>query len=128
MTIAEVSKKYGLSADTLRYYERIGLIPAVGRTAGGARSYTQEDCNWVEFARCMRLAGLQVEALVEYVSLFQQGEDTREARRRILLGQRDQLRARIDELQKTLDRLDRKIASYEEWTVPVEKRLRRQEP
>lgn len=128
MTIAEVSKKYGLSADTLRYYERIGLIPAVGRTAGGVRSYTQEDCNWVEFARCMRLAGLQVEALVEYVSLFQQGEDTREARRRILLGQRDQLRARIDELQKTLDRLDRKIASYEEWTVPVEKRLRRQEP
>ena len=128
MTIAEVSKKYGLSADTLRYYERIGLIPAVGRTAGGVRSYTQEDCNWVEFARCMRLAGLQVEALVEYVSLFQQGEDTQEARRQILLEQRDQLRARIEGLQKTLDRLDRKIASYEEWTVPVEKRLRRQEP
>lgn len=54
MTIAEVSKKFDISADTLRYYERIGLLPPVRRTSGGIRDYTQEDCNWVEFIKCMR--------------------------------------------------------------------------
>lgn len=80
MTIAEVSKKYGLSADTLRYYERIGLIPGVRRKENGIRDYSESDCNWVEFIKCMRAAGIQVEALIEYVALFQQGDDTQEAR------------------------------------------------
>lgn len=61
MTITEVSKKYNLSADTLRYYERIKLLPSVNRTSGGIRDYTDEDCNWVEFIKCMRGAGLSVE-------------------------------------------------------------------
>ena len=73
MTIAEVSRKYNLSADTLRYYERIGLIPTAHRSKSGIRDYTVEDCAWVEFAKCMRGAGIQVEALIEYVSLFRQG-------------------------------------------------------
>ena len=58
MTIAEVSKKYDISADTLRYYERIGLIPPVNRNRSGIRDYTEADCRWVEFAKCMRGAGL----------------------------------------------------------------------
>ena len=86
MSITEVSKKYGLSPDTLRYYERIGLIPPVHRTAGGVRDYTENDCNWVEFIKCMRGAGIQVEALIDYVSLFQQGEATAEARKQILIA------------------------------------------
>ena len=61
MTIAQVSQKYGISADTLRYYERIGLLPPVGRTKSGIRDYTEEDCNWVNFIKCMRSAGLPVE-------------------------------------------------------------------
>lgn len=81
MTIAEVSSQYGLSPDTLRYYERIGLIPPVRRTAGGIRDYSENDCMWVSFAKCMRGAGLQVEALIEYVSLFQKGDATIEARK-----------------------------------------------
>ena len=76
MTIAEVSRTYDLSADTLRYYERIGLIPPVHRSAGGIREYDEEDCRWVEFIKCMRGAGLPIESLVEYVALFQQGEVT----------------------------------------------------
>lgn len=108
MTIAEVSKKYDISADTLRYYERIGLIPPVNRTAGGIREYTEEDCGWVEFSKCMRGAGLPVEALIEYVSLFQQGENTAEARKLILIEQRDQLAEKIQEMQRTLERLNTK--------------------
>ena len=125
MTIAEVSKTYGLTPDTLRYYERIGLIPAVHRTAGGIRDYTQEDCNWVAFAKCMRSAGLQVEALVEYVMLCQQGDETIPARKRILLEQRQQLLTRMEEMQQTLDRLNGKIEHYDSIVLPAEKKLRR---
>ena len=121
MSITEVSKKYGLSPDTLRYYERIGLIPPVHRTAGGVRDYTENDCNWVEFIKCMRGAGIQVEALIDYVSLFQQGEATAEARKQILIEQRDQLLERLQEMQATLDRLNTKIEHYEEIISPAEK-------
>ena len=121
MSITEVSKKYGLSPDTLRYYERIGLIPPVHRTAGGVRDYTENDCNWVEFIKCMRGAGIQVEALIDYVSLFQQGEATAEARKQILIEQRDQLLERLQEMQATLDRLNTKIEHYEEIIIPAEK-------
>lgn len=124
MTIAEVSRKYGLSADTLRYYERIGLIPAVHRTASGIRDYTEEDCRWVEFTKCMRGAGLAVEALIEYVALFQQGDSTHEARKQLLVEQRDQLQERIDELQRTLDRLNGKIEKYEQWSPRTDSALR----
>ena len=68
MTIAETAKKYDISADTLRYYERIGLIPPVPRTRSGIRDYDESSCGWVEFIKCMRGAGLQIEALIEYVS------------------------------------------------------------
>ena len=76
MTIAEVSRKTGLSADTLRYYERVGLIPAISRTSGGIRDYGETDIRWVEFIKCMRSAGLPVEVLAEYVALFVQGDET----------------------------------------------------
>ncbi len=114
VTISEVSKKYDLSADTLRYYERLGLIPSVNRTQGGIRSYSEEDCRWVEFIKCMRGAGLPIEVLIEYVALFQQGAATVKARKELLIEQRRQLIDRMCEMQKTLDRLDYKIASYEQ--------------
>ena len=76
MTIAEVAKKYDLSTDTLRYYERIGLVPPVTRTASGIRDYKEKDLNWVEFIKCMRGAMVSIESLVEYVSLFSQGTAT----------------------------------------------------
>lgn len=124
MTIAEVSRQYGVTADTLRYYERIGLIPPVGRTSGGIRNYTEQDCGWVEFIRCMRSAGVQVEALIEYVALFQRGAQTGSARKQILIEQREILAARMAQLQNTLDKLDRKIERYEQVVQPAEERLR----
>ena len=102
MTITEVSKKYGLSADTLRYYERIGLIPKVNRNKSGVRDYTQEDCNWVEFIKCMRGAGLPIEVLIDYVSMFQQGDSTIDARKELLVDQRKVLAKKIEDMNKTL--------------------------
>ena len=113
MTITEVAKLYDLSADTLRYYERIGIIPSVNRNPNGIRNYTDNDCGWVEFAKCMRNAGLPVEVLIEYVTLFQQGDATVEARKEILIEQRDKLVERIAEMQETLDRLNYKIENCE---------------
>ena len=69
MTIKEVSEKYDIPADTLRYYERIGAIPPVTRTSGGIRNYTEQDIAWVQLAKCMRSAGLPVEVLIEYLQL-----------------------------------------------------------
>lgn len=120
MTITEVSKNFDISADTLRYYERIGLIPSVNRTPGGIRNYTEKDCQWVEFAKCMRSAGIQVEALIEYVALFQKGQETSEARKQILIEQREQLLARMTEMQKTLERLNMKIERYGQYEQLVE--------
>jgi DNA-binding transcriptional MerR regulator len=113
MTIAEVSKQYELTPDTLRYYERIGLIPPVHRNSSGNRDYTEDDCRWVSFIKCMRSAGLSIEVLMEYVTLFRQGDETREVRKELLEAQRRELIKRIEELQDTLAVLDRKISGYE---------------
>ena len=113
MTIAEVSRRFDLSADTLRYYERIGLIPPVPRTKSGIRDYDEESCNWIELMKCMRAAGVQIEALIEYVALFQRGDETVEARKDLLIEQREQLTARMEEMQQSLDRLNHKIERYE---------------
>ncbi|WP_434511119.1 MerR family transcriptional regulator [Desulfitobacterium sp. AusDCA] len=123
MMIAEVSKKYDLSQDTLRYYERIGLIPSVNRNKSGIRDYTEEDCRWIEFIKCMRNAGLPIEVLIEYVGLFQQGDATIKSRKELLTEQRRQLIVRIEEMQRTLERLNYKIESYERAVVKKEKEL-----
>lgn len=124
MTITEVSKIYNLTPDTLRYYERIGLLPSVNRSKGGIRNYTDEDCRWVEFAKCMREAGLPVEILIDYVSLFQKGDETIPARKEILLDQREILSGKIEEMKKTLEKLDYKISRYEERLLIKEKELK----
>ena len=123
MRIAEVSVRYGISSDTLRYYERIGLIPPVNRNESGIRDYDEFDVRRVEFIKCMRSAGLPIEALIEYVGLVQQGDRTIEARKEILKEQRDQLVARMKEMQKTLDMLDYKISVYENAVLEKEKEL-----
>lgn len=114
MTIKEVSEKYGLSQDTLRYYERVGLIPKVERTSGGIRNYTENSCKWVELAKCMRSAGVSIEALSEYCELAQQGDYTISARKEILSEERKKLIEKMEIMQKSLERLNFKISRYEE--------------
>jgi DNA-binding transcriptional MerR regulator len=123
MKIAEVGERYGISLDTLRYYERIGLIPPVHRNEGGIRDYNDLDLRRVEFIKCMRSAGLPIEVLIEYMGLVQQGDGTIGARKEILKEQRELLAARMNELQKTLDILDRKLDVYENAVLKKEKEM-----
>jgi DNA-binding transcriptional MerR regulator len=123
MTIAEVAEKYGFTTDTLRYYERIGLIPPVTRNKSGIRDFTENDYLWVGFIKRMRTAGVPIEALIEYVGLFQLGESTRQTRKQILIEQREQLAARIAEMQETLNNMDNKIANYDTAVFEYEKKL-----
>ncbi|MBC2581698.1 MerR family transcriptional regulator [Clostridium sp. DJ247] len=124
MTIAEASKQFNISPDTLRYYERIGLIPPIKRNESGIRDYTEEDCRWIEFIKCMRNAGLPIEVLIEYVTLFQQGAETIEARKELLIEQREQLIKKAEDIKKTIERLNYKIERYEQ-VVTKENELRR---
>lgn len=125
MTITEVSKKFELSQDTLRYYERIGLIPPVNRNKSGVRDYVEEDCKWVEFIKCMRGAGLPIEVLIEYVNLCKQGDKTFYARKELLKEQRINLSQKIEDMKKTLERLDYKIETYEKGVFAKESQLKK---
>src|SRR5512142_261228 len=123
MRIAEVSERYSISQDTLRYYERVGLIPPVNRSESGIRDYNELALRRVEFIKCMRSAGLPIEVLIEYVALVQQGDRTIEARKEILVEQRELVAARLEEMQKTLDRLNYKIEVYEKALLKKEKEI-----
>ena len=123
MKIAEVSEQSGLSADTLRYYERIGLLPPVNRNGGGIRDYSELDIKRIGFIKCMRKAGLPIEVLIEYYALVQQGDGTVEARKEILKTQRKEVEARIADLQRTLDLLNYKISVYENVVFEKEREI-----
>lgn len=109
MTISEVSRKYDIPPNTLRYYERIGLIPHVNRNKNGVRDYTEVDCGWVEFIKCMRGVGIPLEIMIEYVALYQKGDEAIEARLELLIEQRQMLREKTEDMQKMLERMDYKI-------------------
>lgn len=114
MTIKEVSQQYRISADTLRYYEKVGIIPRIGRTAGGIRDYTEEDLKWVQNAICLRSVGLSIELLAEYVRLYQQGNASFQARCDLLKQARQGLLEEKRKYDEALQRLDHKIERYEE--------------
>ena len=123
MTIGEASKKFEISTDTLRYYERIGLIPPVPRNKSGLRDYNEDSCNWINFIKCMRSAGMPIEALIEYVQLFQMGDSTIEARKSLLVEQLKNLEVKRDNIQHTIDRLNIKIQHYDDIILRCENSL-----
>lgn len=112
MTIKQVSEKFNISQDTLRYYERIGVLPPVTRTSGGIRDYSEKDLSWVSLILCMRSAGMSIEALTKYVKLCMEGDSTFPERLELLCEQRDKLIRQRDQINETLDRLDYKIKLY----------------
>ncbi len=114
MTIAEVSKKYDITQDTLRYYERIGLLPEVPRTKSGIRDFDEESCKWVEFIKCMRSVGMTIETLLDYMTLFKKGKETVSERKNLLIEQRKVLEEKKKEIENTIKRLDYKIELYKE--------------
>lgn len=114
MTIKEVCEKFGITADTLRYYEKAGAIPKVSRTSGGIRNYSEEDIEWVNNAICFRNAGLSVEMIAEYVRLFQLGDDTMAERRDLLKQVREEILIEKAKYDEALEKLNYKINKYEE--------------
>ncbi|HIU04157.1 MAG TPA: MerR family transcriptional regulator [Candidatus Coprousia avicola] len=122
MRIAEVAQQFDITPDTLRYYERIGLLPRIKRTASGVRDYSEADCGRIEFIKCMRGANVSIEALQEYMRLLDLGDATIAERKAILEKQRDIAQARIAEMQAGLDRLNHKIDNYGK-ILDAEKRL-----
>ena len=123
MTIAEVSRRFDISPDTLRYYEKIGLLPPVPRTKSGIRDYDEASCGWIELMKCMRAAGVQIEALIQYVELYQKGDETLDARKALLIEQREQLTSRMTDMQHSLDRLNYKISLYKQGLMHSSNRL-----
>ncbi len=114
MTIKEVAEKFGLTNDTLRYYEKVGLIGPVKKNKSGIRDYNEADLKRIEFIKCMRSAGLPIEVLKKYVDLFDEGADTVGERRKLLEDQRDILKEKIDKMNEAYDRLNYKIKMYNE--------------
>ncbi|BCP61378.1 TPA: stress response transcriptional regulator NmlR [Streptococcus suis] len=113
MNIKEVCQVTGLSADTIRYYERIGLVPKIARKSSGVRDFAENDIAILEFVRCFRSAGMSIERLIEYMGLVQVGDSTVEARIELLKEEQEELRSRLVEIQQALDRLDYKIENYQ---------------
>lgn len=113
MTIQQVCNRYGLTPDTLRYYEKIGVIPQVHRSASGIRDYDEQDIGWVENAVCLRSAGVPVEKIAEYVQLYQAGDETFAQRRDLLAQVLTDLTAQRKQLDAAMSRLAYKIGRYD---------------
>lgn len=125
MNIKEASKQSGATPDTIRYYEKIGLIPAVKRNKNGIRLFDEEDIRWLTFARQMRNAGLPIEVLTNYLSLFQQGEQTTPERKQLLADQIKQTEQKIEQMNEALDRLKYKLQNYDDHMFKVEQSLKK---
>ncbi len=119
MNIKEAAARTGLSADTLRYYEKEGLIPPVRRDDSGYRDYDEHTLAWIELIQRFRGSGIPVSRFAEYVKLAFSDRDTKEARRAILANIRDDLKARIDRLQSCLDVTEYKLDRYDDLRHPV---------
>ncbi len=112
-SVRQVATTTGLSAHTLRYYERIGLLPRVGRALNGHRRYSDEDLEWIDFLVCLRQTGMPIRDMKEYVDLARAGDLTGPARLALLKSHRKAVQARIESLRLRLSMLDEKIASYQ---------------
>lgn len=123
MTIKEVAELTGVSIDNLRYYERVGLIPKVPRTASGIRDYDDISIRWIEFVIKFKKAGARIESIREYIRLAEIGESTKQERRQILIEIKKNIEMRMKELQECLDITNYKINNYYNICEPVTKEL-----
>lgn len=119
-TITEVSQKYDINANTLRYYERIGLLPHVPRKANGNRYFTEELLKWLEMVICLRHSGVSIEALLDYAGLLKQGHSTLQAREDLLRERLNVLYKKQHNLQRSIDRLVHKIELYQSGEIENE--------
>lgn len=113
MRIQEVSQKYSITADTLRYYEKIGLLKKVKKDKSGRRDYQESDLQRLEFLKCMRSAGLSIQVLKRYIELIDEGDATIQERKELLIQARSELIEKQERIQRSLDKLNYKIDNYE---------------
>ena len=107
-----MAARTGVSIDTLRYYEREGLLTDIARATSGHRRYRHDDVLWVEVLRCLRETGMTIDQLRHYCRLGEQGPTTKPERKRILLEHRALVQRQIDERRRALDLIDRKLSYY----------------
>ena len=112
MTIKEVAEKFNMTNDTLRYYEKVGLIGPIKKNSSGIRDYSEEDLKRIEFIKCMRSAGISIEVLKKYVDLYDEGESTKLERQHLLEEEQDKLEEKIRTMTEALDKLKYKIELY----------------
>ena len=111
-SVGEVSARTGFSIDTLRYYERLGLIEPVERSAGGRRMYREQDVGWLDFVSCLRDTGMPVERMRQFAELCRDGEHTVPVRVDLLEAHGRQVEAEIETLRTKLDAIRHKIDYY----------------
>ncbi|TPR42878.1 MerR family transcriptional regulator [Apilactobacillus micheneri] len=119
MNINGVSKKFEVSKDTLRYWERIGLLPHVGRNDSGYRDYSEMDMNWVFYIKVLRKAGMSIELLIDFVESYRSNNDAK-SRKELLIEQKQKLIDEIEARKKTLNYLSFKIDHFEDHTLNYE--------
>ncbi|MGT2710905.1 MerR family transcriptional regulator [Streptococcus oriscaviae] len=123
MNIKQASLATGLSADTIRYYERIGLLPPIERTDSGIRKFSDKDIAILEFIHCFRAAGMSIDSLTSYMNLIPAGDKTLLTRQRILQEEKNRLIEEKSKIEQALKRLEQKLADYETSLAQFEERL-----
>jgi DNA-binding transcriptional MerR regulator len=114
LTIADAARATGVSAYTLRYYERVGLIDGVGRADSGHRRYSDEDLRWIEVLQRLRATGMPIRRIQRYAELVRTGDGNETERLALLKEHRDAVESRLVEVRTHLAFIERKIANYEE--------------
>ncbi|MGX7245926.1 MerR family transcriptional regulator [Enterococcus quebecensis] len=114
MNSKEAAEMFGLTTDTIRYYERVGVIPPIERDKNGYRVYTTRDLNWIYLAKSLRHAGVSIESLIEFATLSQLGGDVEQAQKQILQDQLQEITEKLEKMTKTRDLLRYKIDTYDE--------------
>ena len=112
-TIGEASEELGMPASTIRFYERNGLIPNMRRTDGGIRQFDEDDLEWMRFVERLKVSGMPIKEIREYIKLYLEGDSTIEARRRIVYDRRDAIDAQIEQLRQARDFIHYKCWFYD---------------
>ena len=112
-TVGEMARRLGVPASTIRYYDKEGLLPFVGRSSGGIRVFTEKDFEWLRIIECLKKTGMSLKDIREYIELAMQGDETIARRLELFRKQRTVLETRMAELQQTMDTLDYKCWFYE---------------
>lgn len=118
MTIREIAAKTNMSTDTLRYYERIGLLPPVPRNAAGIRNYDEYFVNFINFIKKLKASGMSLEHIIDYIRLAEMGDATIQERKKQLAEARETLLDKINSLQLVAELADYQLRNYENLLQP----------